>query len=95
MIVSIDTWPRTSRYPLVCVECLCLLFSFTLCEYIKYKLYLQGHFVRSLGKIGERDAENEVILLEHDVPHSKFSDEVLGCLPKETWTISATVSIYG
>jgi len=51
--------------------------------------------VRSLGKIGERDAENEVILLEHDVPHSKFSDEVLGCLPKETWTISATVSIYG
>jgi len=58
-------------------------------------LCLQGHFVRSLGKIGERDAENEVILLEHDVPHSKFSDEVLGCLPKETWTISATVSIYG
>ncbi|XP_060878753.1 exosome complex exonuclease RRP44 [Metopolophium dirhodum] len=65
VIVSIDTWPRTSRYPL-------------------------GHFVRSLGKIGEREAENEVILLEHDVPHSKFSDEVLGCLPKETWTISAT-----
>jgi len=51
--------------------------------------------VRSLGKIGEREAENEVILLEHDVPHSKFSDEVLGCLPKETWTISAKVSIYG
>jgi len=51
--------------------------------------------VRSLGKIGEREAENEVILLEHDVPHSKFSDEVLGCLPKETWTISAAVSIYG
>lgn len=51
--------------------------------------------MRSLGKIGEREAENEVILLEHDVPHSKFSDEVLGCLPKETWTISATVSIYG
>lgn len=51
--------------------------------------------MRSLGKIGEREAENEVILLEHDVPHSKFSDEVLGCLPKETWTISAAVSIYG
>jgi len=59
-----------------------------------YKLYLKGHFVRSLGKIGEREAENEVILLEHDVPHSKFSDEVLGCLPKETWTISAAVCIY-
>lgn len=50
--------------------------------------------MRSLGKIGEREAENEVILLEHDVPHSKFSDEVLACLPKETWTISASVSVY-
>lgn len=55
-------------------------------------LYLQGHFVRSLGKIGEREAENEVILLEHDVPHSKFSDKVLACLPKETWKITASVS---
>lgn len=50
--------------------------------------------MRSLGKIGEREAENEVILLEHDVPHSKFSDQVLACLPKETWTITANVSIY-
>jgi len=50
--------------------------------------------VRSLGKIGDREAENEVILLEHDVPHSKFSDEVLACLPKETWTITASVCIY-
>lgn len=50
--------------------------------------------MRSLGKIGEREAENEVILLEHDVPHSKFSDQVLACLPKETWTITASVSNY-
>ncbi|XP_050525860.1 exosome complex exonuclease RRP44 [Daktulosphaira vitifoliae] len=64
VIVAIDSWPRTSRYPL-------------------------GHFVRSLGKIGERDAENEVILLEHDVPHSKFSDQVLKCLPKLPWLITA------
>lgn len=56
-------------------------------------LCLQGHYVRSLGKIGEREAENEVILLEHDVPHSKFSDQVLACLPKENWTITAPVSI--
>jgi exosome complex exonuclease DIS3/RRP44 len=48
--------------------------------------------VRSLGKIGEREAENEVILLEHDVPHSKFSDQVLACLPKETWTVTDSVS---
>lgn len=49
--------------------------------------------MRALGKIGEREAENEVILLEHDVPHSKFSDEVLACLPKESWTITSSVSI--
>lgn len=50
--------------------------------------------MRSLGKIGERETENEVILLEHDVPHSKFSDEVLACLPKETWTVTGSVSVF-
>lgn len=47
-----------------------------------------GHFVRSLGKIGDKDTENEVILIEHDIPHSKFSEEVLSFLPKLPWTIT-------
>lgn len=50
-----------------------------------------GHFVRSLGPLGDINTENEVILLEHDVPHSKFSKDVLDCLPKMPWTISAEV----
>lgn len=47
----------------------------------------QGHFVRALGKIGDRTTENEVLLLEHDVPHSHFSEEVLSFLPKLPWVI--------
>ncbi|XP_045765418.1 exosome complex exonuclease RRP44 isoform X2 [Maniola jurtina] len=49
--------------------------------------YPLGHFVRSLGRIGDKNAENEVILLEHDVPHARFSEAVLACLPPNDWTI--------
>ncbi|CAG9864161.1 unnamed protein product [Phyllotreta striolata] len=63
LIVTIDSWPRHSRYP-------------------------HGHFVRALGKIGDQTTENEVVLLEHDVPHSQFSEEVLACLPKLPWIIT-------
>lgn len=66
IVVVIDCWPQSSRYP-------------------------HGHFVRSLGPLGDIETENEVILLEHDVPHSKFSDDVLNCLPKMPWTISEEV----
>jgi exoribonuclease R len=57
-----------------------------------FVLYSQGHFVRALGKIGDKDTENEVLLLEHDVPHSKFSEAVLSCLPKLPWVITEKVS---
>lgn len=48
----------------------------------------KGHFVRVIGTIGDKDAENEVILLEHDCPHTKFSESVLNCLPKLPWIIT-------
>jgi len=63
IIVAIDSWPRTSRYPV-------------------------GHFVRALGKIGDKATENMVLLLEHDIPHSSFSEAVLDCLPSLPWTIT-------
>ncbi|XP_052231000.1 exosome complex exonuclease RRP44-like isoform X2 [Dreissena polymorpha] len=50
--------------------------------------YPQGHFVRKLGNIGDKDTENEVLLLEHDVPHCSFSEQVLSFLPKMPWTIT-------
>lgn len=40
---------------------------------------------------GDKDAENEVILLEHDVPHARFSEAVLACLPPDDWTIPEEV----
>ncbi|XP_034175685.2 exosome complex exonuclease RRP44-like protein Dis3 [Osmia lignaria lignaria] len=50
--------------------------------------YPLGHFVRALGEIGDKATENKVILLEHDVPHSRFSDAVLSSLPKMPWRIT-------
>uniref|UniRef100_A0A8D9BV86 Protein DIS3 homolog n=1 Tax=Cacopsylla melanoneura TaxID=428564 RepID=A0A8D9BV86_9HEMI len=54
----------------------------------RHSRYPQGHFVRALGPIGDKDTENEVLLLEHDVPHSKFSDLVLSYLPQLPWSIT-------
>ena len=47
-----------------------------------------GHYTRNLGKIGVKSTENEVLLLEHDIPHQPFSDNVLSCLPSLPWIIS-------
>ncbi|XP_057703769.1 exosome complex exonuclease RRP44 [Corythoichthys intestinalis] len=49
--------------------------------------YPNGHFVRSLGTAGEKETEEEVLLLEHDVPHQAFSQAVLSFLPKMPWSI--------
>jgi len=56
-------------------------------------VHLQGHFVRKLGDIGDKDTENEVLLLEHDIPHSVFSEAVLKCLPSLPWVITKEVTI--
>ncbi|XP_008319769.1 exosome complex exonuclease RRP44 [Cynoglossus semilaevis] len=50
--------------------------------------YPNGHFVRSLGGAGEKETEEEVLLLEHDVPHQAFSQAVLSFLPKLPWAIT-------
>ena len=52
----------------------------------------QGHFVKKLGAVGDKGTENEVLLLEHDVPHSGFSEAVLGCLPTLPWAITDEAS---
>jgi len=49
--------------------------------------------MRTLGDIGDKDTENEVLLLEHDIPHAKFSAEVLACLPQMPWTVSEEVRV--
>ena len=48
--------------------------------------------MRKLGAIGDKDTENEVLLLEHDIPHSTFSQAVLNCLPTLPWIIGEEVA---
>lgn len=57
-------------------------------QWPRHSRYPLGHFVRALGQLGDKNTENEVLLLEHDVPHSKFSEEVLSFLPTLPWTIT-------
>lgn len=40
-----------------------------------------GHYVRTLGKIGELDTESEAILMEHDVNTAPFTSAVHACVP--------------
>lgn len=47
--------------------------------------------MRSLGTAGDKNTEEEVLLLEHDVPHQAFSQAVLSFLPKMPWTITPEV----
>lgn len=56
-------------------------------EWSRSSFLPQGHLVRVLGDIGDKDAENEVLLLEHDVPYQPFSAAVLADLPSSSWSI--------
>ena len=56
---------------------------------IDHNFTLSFQFLCELvGNIGDKATENEVLLLEHDVPHSNFSQDVLACLPKLPWVIT-------
>ncbi|GJE98679.1 RNB-domain-containing protein [Phanerochaete sordida] len=64
ILVTIDRWDSTSRYP-------------------------EGHFVRALGKAESKEAEQESLLLEFDVPYRPFGKAILDCLPSEgdAWVV--------
>ncbi|KAK2462485.1 hypothetical protein APHAL10511_005455 [Amanita phalloides] len=64
ILVTVDRWDTTSRYP-------------------------EGHFVRALGKAESKEAEQESLLLEFEVPYRPFGRAVLECLPKEgdSWVV--------
>lgn len=44
-----------------------------------------------MGAAGDKETETEVLLLEHDVPHQPFSQEVLSFLPQMPWSITDEV----
>ena len=43
---------------------------------------------RTLGEIGDREVETQVLLLEHEIPPNVFSKEGLDCLPPSDWRIT-------
>jgi len=49
--------------------------------------YPFGHYVKTLGDIGLKDVETEVLLHEHNIPCSPFTAKVLACLPPEDYRI--------
>ena len=51
--------------------------------------YPEGHFVRALGKVESKEAEQESLLLEFEVPYRPFGKAILDCLPVEgeQWTV--------
>ncbi|XP_012678882.2 exosome complex exonuclease RRP44 [Clupea harengus] len=54
----------------------------------KNSRYPRGHFMKNLGSAGDKETETEVLLLEHDVPHLPFSQNVLSFLPSMPWAIT-------
>ena len=46
-----------------------------------------GHYVRTIGNVGDTAAESEAILLEHEVNTAPFSAQVQSCLPEKGWKI--------
>ncbi|KAG9442550.1 hypothetical protein H6P81_018404 [Aristolochia fimbriata] len=51
--------------------------------------YPSGHYVRTIGEIGDRDTESEVVLIENDINSRPFSSQVLACLPPLPWSLSS------
>ncbi|CAD5233492.1 unnamed protein product [Bursaphelenchus xylophilus] len=54
----------------------------------------QGSLVRVIGQVGDKDAENEVILLEHDVRFRDFTEEERAELPRADWKPASPLEPY-
>ena len=46
----------------------------------------EGHYVKSLGKLGDADAETAAVLLEADVDDRPFAPAVHACVPPLPWS---------
>ncbi|KAG2423316.1 hypothetical protein HXX76_015463 [Chlamydomonas incerta] len=49
--------------------------------------YPRGHYTRTLGVIGERETETEVILIENDINTNPFTPAVHDCVPPLPWAV--------
>ena len=51
-------------------------------------MYPAGHYVRTLGTIGDKETETEVLLIENDINTSPFSPAVHACVPLLPWSVT-------
>ncbi|KAG5500358.1 hypothetical protein JKF63_03450 [Porcisia hertigi] len=92
--VSILFQPKNNRIPRIRIstrhvhDLMDKRLSVVIDDWPLYSSFPVGHYVEVLGKIGDRDTEATVILLENDVPHYDFSEAVYDCLPKGQWTVT-------
>ena len=42
----------------------------------RFSRFPQGHYVRTIGPIGDKKTETEVLLIEHNIPTAEFSEKV-------------------
>ncbi|RMZ91060.1 hypothetical protein DV736_g1698, partial [Chaetothyriales sp. CBS 134916] len=59
--------------------------------------YPAGHYIRSLGDLGTKEAETEALLLEYDVQYRPFPKAVLDCLPAQghDWKVPSNLQDPG
>eukprot|EP00899_Mesostigma_viride_P029003 jgi/Mesvir1/9288/Mv04469-RA.3 len=49
----------------------------------------EGHYVREVGKIGDRETESQVLLIENDIDDRPFAPAVMECVPRLPWDVPA------
>lgn len=51
-------------------------------------LYPSGHYVKTLGAIGDKETETEVLLIENDINTNPFTPAVHACVPPLPWAVT-------
>lgn len=47
--------------------------------------YPSGHYVRTIGVLGDVEVETEALLVQHDIPYQPFSQNIFSELPSPQW----------
>ena len=51
-------------------------------------VYPEGHYIKTLGDIGDRDVETEVLIIENDINTAPFTPAVHACVPPLPWQVT-------
>ena len=81
--------PFTFPSPLaaICLFFLLLFVQVSIDSWPRNSQYPLGHYKKCIGSVGDREAENEALLLEHNVDDQPFASGVLACVPPLPWNV--------